>query len=55
MKNQQERPWKEKDLRKNTTPITADPSVNKIELLPSSSSTLPCELGVSSKSSVSSE
>ena len=55
MKNQQERPRKEKVLRKNATPIAADPSAYKIELLSSSSSSLSCESGVSSKSSVLSE
>ena len=46
---------KEKHLRKNATPIAVHPSVEKIELLSSSLSSLSCESSVSSKSSVSSE
>ena len=53
--NRQERPRKEKDLRKNATPIAANPSFGKIELLSYSSFSRPYESGVSSKSSVSSK
>ena len=48
MKNQIVKPGKEKDLRKNATPIAANPSIDKIDLL-SSSPSLSSELGVSSK------
>ena len=45
---------KEKDLRKNATPIVTNPSNDKIELL-SSTLSLSSESGVSSKSNTSSE
>ena len=54
MNNQQERPGKEKDLRKNATPIAANLQSIR-ELLSSSSSSSPCESSASSKSKVSSE
>ena len=52
-KKQQERCRKEKDLRKNATLTAVHPSVNNIELLSSSLSSLSCESSASSKSSVS--
>ena len=55
MKNRRERPGTENDLRKNATPIAADPSVDNIELLSSSSLSSSRESSVSSKSNVLSE
>ena len=55
MKKRRERPGKENDLRKNATPIAADPSVDNIELLSSSSLSSSRESSVSSKSDVLSE